>query len=124
MTSRVLRLGLALVVAMLGLPGAAPVRSAASTATLGCPGRVKPAGGLCLQGDGSVATTRTAAVCVTGSGSGGTFTAVDTAQIVIAVLVAGLDGPAATKIDHYSGGTSAGSFTPPRSCPTPKLPRR
>ena len=112
MTTRVLRLGLALIVAVLGSPGLALAASAASTTDLACPDGSDRLADFSVQGDGFVATTGAAAVSVIGSGSGGTFRVVDTTQAVTAVLVAGPDGPVATKIDNYSGGTSSGSFDP------------
>ena len=110
MTTRFLRLGLAVLVAMIGLPGLAVIASAASTSSLSCPDGSDRLADFALQGDGFVATAGAGSVSATGAGTGGSFAVVDSTQTVTAVLVAGPDGPVATKIDTYPGGAPSGSF--------------
>ena len=86
------------------------IASAASTSSLSCPDGSDRLADFALQGDGFVATAGAGAVSATGAGSGGTFAVVDTTQTVTAVLVAGPDGPVATKIDTYPGGAQSGGF--------------
>jgi len=110
MTTRVLRVGLALSITMLGLPGLADAASAASTVTLVCPDGSSRLADFELQGGAYAVTAGAGAVSVTGAGDGGTFTLQDTTQVITAVLIAGPGGPVATKTERYPGGITFGSF--------------
>jgi len=112
MPTKFFRFSLTLVLVLLSLPGLALAASAASTAGLTCRAGSVRLADFELEGTSFTAITGAGAVSVTGDGNGGTFALQDTTKVITAVLIAGPDGPVATKTDPYPEGVSVGGFDP------------